>query len=225
MIFILLQLIIADLVLGGDNAIVIALATKKLDPQMKKKASLIGALLAIILRVILVVIIMFIGEKHIYFLNIIAGMMLVYIALELISNKEEEHSIKSENTLHKAVKTIVLADFIMSLDNAIIIATIAASSGYAFEYQIAIVIIGLLVSFPIILFGARILSVLIEKFKWIVYLFSFILIHAALEMIIKDHILYSFHTFLESKAISIALWLIAIATILIAYMVGKNKSK
>lgn len=230
LLIIILELIIADLVLGGDNAIIIALATKNLEPKIRKKASFIGAILAIILRVIFILIIMLIGEMHIPLLNLIAGGFLIYIALQLVSFDSENHDVKSQHTLGKAVKTIVVSDAIMSLDNAIVIATIAASANVAIEFEILLVVAALLFSFPIILFGASILSKIIEKYKVVVYLFSIILVHSAIEMILKDKV-FENATKLFSEGLikafenSITIFIISFVIIFIKVVYDKKKTK
>ncbi len=230
LLLVVIELIIADLVLGGDNAIVIALATKNLEPSIKKKASFIGAMLAIILRVIFVFIIIVVGEQHIPFLNIVAGGFLVYIAIQLISFGDEEHEIKSQDTIGKAIKTIVISDAIMSLDNAIVIATIATSASLGLELEMALVVLALLFSFPIILFGASILSKIIEKYKFVVYIFSLIIVHSAIEMILKDKIIQDLSNFVSPHLIealdkSITIFIISFIIIMLKVVFDKKQGK
>ncbi len=220
------EIIFVDLILGGDNAIVIALATKNLDKKMRKKASLIGACLAIVLRIIFVLAIILLGEMHIPFLNIIMGGLLIHIALQLVGNNEEEHDVQAHNSLAKAVRTIVLADAVMSLDNAIVIAMVASKAPVGLSGEILLIAFGLLISLPIILFGASILTSIIDKYKFVVYLFGLMLVHVGLEMMLKDELLHNLHNYLEQGLTTYFLWILALVIILIKIVLtNKNKSK
>ncbi|MFV0287962.1 MAG: YjbE family putative metal transport protein [Mycoplasmatales bacterium] len=211
---IILELILTDIVFGGDNAVVIAMATKNLEPNTRKKASFLGALFAILLRVIFVVGILLLEEVQIYFINIIGGFFLVYIALSLIK-PENDVQVAQEKSLFKAVRTIVLADAIMSLDNVMVIAIIVNSAHTSITIETLLVIFALLVSFPIILFGANILAQLIDKFRFIIYLMAFLLLHVALETILKDQFLLTTFPKLENGIASYAVWLVAALVLII----------
>lgn len=223
LVLVVINLILVDLVLGADNAVVIALATKNLDGSIKKKAAFLGAILAIILRVIFVVLILLLGELHLPFLNLISGGLLIYVALSLLNKEEEEHNIQSSNTMFKAVRTIVVADAVMSLDNAMVIAVVAAKANLPLPGEIILIICALLFSFPIILYGANILSKIMDKFFWIIYILGFILVHVALELILKDKILLNVHNFLESHHIIGIFLLVLSLVIVILKVLWENK--
>ena len=146
----ILQIIAIDIILGGDNAIVIALACRNLPEKQRKLGIFYGAAGAIILRVIMVffatTLLMISGLK------LIGGILLFWIGIKLIidNGKENKFSIKQERNLIGAIKTIVIADFVMSLDNSVAIA--AAAKG-----NIYIVIFGLLLSIPIIIWGSTLI--------------------------------------------------------------------
>ena len=146
----ILQIIAIDIILGGDNAIVIALACRNLPEKQRKLGIFYGAAGAIILRVIMVffatTLLMISGLK------LIGGILLFWIGIKLIidNGKENKFSIKEERNLIGAIKTIVIADFVMSLDNSVAIA--AAAKG-----NIYIVIFGLLLSIPIIIWGSTLI--------------------------------------------------------------------
>ncbi len=175
----ILQIIAIDLVLGGDNAIVIALACKNLPEKQRKLGIFYGALGAIILRVIMV----FFASALLLIsgLKIIGGILLFWIGIKLIldSNKENSLNVNQENNLLGAIKTIIIADFVMSLDNSVAIAGAADGNIY-------LVIFGLLLSVPIIIWGSSIILKLIDKYPIIIYLGSALLGWIAGDMIQTD---------------------------------------
>ena len=175
----ILQIIAIDIILGGDNAIVIALACKNLPEKQRKLGIFYGALGAIILRVIMV----FFATSLLMIsgLKIVGGLLLLWIGVKLILDNGKETSIKvsQEKSLFGAIKTIIIADFIMSLDNSVAIA--AAADG-----NIYLVIFGLLLSVPIIIWGSSIILKLIDKYPVIIYLGSGLLGWIAADMIKTD---------------------------------------
>lgn len=164
----ILQIIAIDIILGGDNAIVIALACKNLPEKQRKLGIFYGALGAIILRVIMV----FFASTLLLIsgLKIIAGILLLWIGIKLILDSHQENTINvsQENNLLGAIKTIIIADFIMSLDNSVAIA--AAADG-----NIYLVIFGLLLSVPIIIWGSNIILKFIDKYPIIIFIGSALL--------------------------------------------------
>ncbi len=164
----ILQIIAIDIILGGDNAIVIALACKNLPEKQRKLGIFYGALGAIILRVIMV----FFASTLLLIsgLKIIAGILLLWIGIKLILDSYQENTINvsQENNLLGAIKTIIIADFIMSLDNSVAIA--AAADG-----NIYLVIFGLLLSVPIIIWGSNIILKFIDKYPIIIFIGSALL--------------------------------------------------
>ncbi len=226
LLLVIFQLILIDLIMGGDNAVVIAMATKSLNPDLRKKASIIGAIIAIVLRIVFVVLLLVVGQMKIPFLNIICGALLIYIAIDLIKKEDEEIEIKQEKSLKKAIRTIVLADLVMSLDNVLALVLVVSGSALSIEGQALLVFIALLVSFPIILFGASILSNLIKKYFFIVYIFGFLLIHIAIDLILKDHIFEGFRKLLESYNIeTFFTYLIALIVMMISVKVLNKEEK
>ncbi|MFL2549737.1 MAG: TerC family protein [Gammaproteobacteria bacterium] len=175
----ILQIIAIDLVLGGDNAIVIALACKNLPEKQRKLGIFYGALGAIVLRVIMV----FFASALLLIsgLKIIGGILLFWIGIKLIldSKKENTLNINQGNNLFEAIKTIIIADFVMSLDNSVAIAGAADGNIY-------LVIFGLLLSVPIIIWGSNIILKLIDKYPIIIYLGSALLGWIAGDMIQTD---------------------------------------
>ncbi len=227
LLLVIFQLILVDLIMGGDNAVVIAMATKSLEPKLKRKASVIGAIIAIALRIVFVIILLLVGQMKIPFLNIVCGALLIYIAIDLVKKEDEEIEVKQEKSLKKAITTIVLADLVMSLDNVIALVLVAAESSLNIQGQVLLVFIALLISFPIILFGASILSNLIKKYFFIVYIFGFLLVHIAVDLILKDHIFEGFKNILESYNVeSFFTYTVAFIVILISiYVLNKKGEK
>ncbi len=226
LLLIIFQLILVDLIMGGDNAVVIAMATKSLEPKLKKKASIIGAMIAIGLRIIFVIILLLVGQMKIPFLNIICGALLIYIAIDLVKKDDEKIEVKQEKSLKKAIRTIVLADLVMSLDNVIALVLVVAEASLNIQGQVILVFIALLISFPIILFGASILSKLIKKYFFIVYIFGFLLVHIAVDLILKDHIFEGFKNILESYNIeSFFTYTVAFIVIIISASILNKKGE
>ena len=159
------QIIMIDILLGGDNAVVIALACRNLPEKQRLKGVLWGTAGAIVLRVILIAFALTL--LAIPYLKIIGALLLAWVAIRLLVPEEEGHgNIQSSATLWAAVKTIIIADLVMSLDNVIAIAGAAQLASP--DHQLGLVIFGLLVSIPIIVWGSTIILKLIDRFPSIV---------------------------------------------------------
>jgi YjbE family integral membrane protein len=175
----ILQIIAIDIILGGDNAIVIALACKNLPENKRKLGIFYGAMGAIILRVIMV----FFATSLLMIsgLKIAGGILLLWIGAKLIldNNKENIINVSQEKNLIGAIRTIIIADFVMSLDNSVAIAAAADGNMY-------LVLFGLLLSIPIIIWGSSFILKLIDKFPIIIYLGSALLGWIAGDMILTD---------------------------------------
>jgi YjbE family integral membrane protein len=156
----LLQIILVNIVLSGDNALVIALACRNLEKRYQKPAILMGSAGAIILRIIFVLIVD--QLLRIGYLKLIGGLLLLWIGVKLVQGEEEgEGGVKAAGSLWTAIRTIVIADAVMSLDNAIAIA--AAAKG-----DTTLIVIGLIISIPLIIFGATLIMMLLNRFPIIV---------------------------------------------------------
>lgn len=174
---ILLQIVLIDLLLGGDNAVVIALACRKLPPNMQKKAIILGTIGAIIARVVLLIIAVHLLALP--WLKIVGGLLLLWIGFKLVGSEEEEASINSDNRLWKTVLTITLADVVMSLDNVLAVA--AAGKG-----NIWLVSFGVLISIPIIVMGSKLVLRLLSRFPFIVTLGGALIGWIAGSMLVAD---------------------------------------
>ena len=175
----ILQIIAIDIILGGDNAIIIALACKNLPENKRKLGIFYGAMGAIVLRVIMV----FFATSLLMIsgLKIAGGILLLWIGAKLIldNNKENIINVSQEKNLIGAIRTIIIADFVMSLDNSVAIAAAADGNMY-------LVLFGLLLSIPIIIWGSSFILKLIDKFPIIIYLGSALLGWIAGDMILTD---------------------------------------
>jgi YjbE family integral membrane protein len=172
----LIEIILINIVLSGDNAVVIALACRNLDVKYQKKAIFMGSFGAIALRVILTFVAVYLLK--IPYLNFIGGILLLWIAINLLKGDGEE-DIKASSNLLSAVKTIIIADLIMSLDNVVAVA--GAAHG-----NVTLIIIGLAISIPLIIWGSQLLMKIMEKFPFIVILGAGLLGYTAGEMILND---------------------------------------
>src|SRR3990167_8069721 len=139
-----------NLLLSGDNAVVIALAARSLPARQQKLAVFWGSAAAIIMRVILTI--FAVALLQLPWLKLVGGVLLLWIGVKLIVPEDDEADIKSSDNLIQAVKTILIADLVMSLDNVIAVAA-AAEQGPA-QTKIALLIIGLALSIPIVIFGS-----------------------------------------------------------------------
>ena len=175
----LLQIVWIDLLLSGDNSIVIALACRNLPEHQRKKGIFWGVTAAIVLRVILTA--FAVSLLQIPFLKILGGVLLLYIGIKLVLPQEDEdgHDIEAKDKLMAAIKTIVIADFAMSLDNVIGVA--GAAKGH-----FGLLIFGLALSIPLVVWGSKIVLTLMQRFPWIVVAGGGLLGYLAGEMIQTD---------------------------------------
>jgi YjbE family integral membrane protein len=158
------QIIMIDILLGGDNAVVIALACRKLPPAQRTKGIIWGTAGAIVLRVILIFFALTL--LAIPYLKLIGAILLVWIGVKLLAPEDDAHGdIAASDKLWAAVKTVIVADLVMSVDNVIAIAGAAESAG---QHQMGLVIFGLLVSIPIIVWGSQLVIKLMDRFPMII---------------------------------------------------------
>jgi len=178
------QIIMIDILLGGDNAVVIALACRKLPPNLRTKGILWGTAGAIGLRVILIFFALTL--LAIPFLKLVGALLLVWIGIKLLApDHEDGHgNIAASDKLMAAIKTIIVADLVMSVDNVIAIAGAAQGAGEG--HQMPLVIFGLLVSIPIIVWGSQLVIKLMDRFPIIITLGGMLLGWIAGTMAVSD---------------------------------------
>ena len=162
------QIILIDILLGGDNAVVIALACRGLPAHQRTKGIIWGTVGAIVLRIILIAFAL--ALLQIPYLKLIGALLLLWIGVKLIAPEDEdEHgNIQSSDKLWTAIKTVVIADLVMSIDNVVAIAAAAQNAGE--QHQLALVIFGLVVSIPIIVGGSQLILKLMDRFPIIITL-------------------------------------------------------
>ncbi|MFC2590694.1 MAG: TerC family protein [Ottowia sp.] len=162
------QIILIDILLGGDNAVVIALACRQLPESQRLKGVIWGTVGAILLRVALIA--FAITLLQVPFLKIAGAALLIWIGVKLITPHDEDAhgNIQASDKLWSAVKTVIVADLVMSIDNVIAIAGAAQNAGE--QHQMALVIFGLVVSIPIIVWGSQIVLKLMDRFPVIILL-------------------------------------------------------
>lgn len=179
----LLSIIMIDIVLGGDNAILIALATRRLPQDQRKKAIFWGVFGAIAVRALLTAIAVYILE--IPLIRFTGGVLLVWIAYKLLVEEVHHEDVKSGKNIREAVRTIVFADLLMGIDNVLAVAGAAHGS-------VLLVITGLLVSIPIIVWGSTIILRYIERFPIITFIGAAIIAWTAGSMIVEDEFIHKF---------------------------------
>lgn len=171
-----IAIVLIDIVLAGDNALVIGMAANRLSPDLRRKTIFWGTFGAIAVRFLSVALLTWL--LLIPGLRLIGGLALIYIGWRLAVQRPD-HAIDAKDTFWKAIGTIVVADAVMGVDNALGIAAAAGGDFY-------LVIFGLLVSVPIILFGSTMVSRLLTSYPDSVFLGSFVLFVVALQMIMKE---------------------------------------
>ena len=180
---VLFQIVMIDILLGGDNAVVIALACRKLEARQRVQGILWGTAGAIFLRVVLIFFALTL--LGIPFLKLAGALLLLWIGIKLLIPEEDHHgNITASQSVWAAVKTILVADFVMSLDNVIAIA--GAAQGTSDTHQMGYVIFVLLLSVPIIIWGSTLVLKLIDKFPLVITLGAALLGWIAGGMMVTD---------------------------------------
>ncbi|OZI30141.1 hypothetical protein CAL29_18950 [Bordetella genomosp. 10] len=216
----LLQIIWVNILLSGDNAVVIALAARALPPDQQKKAIVIGSAAAIVMRIVLTLV----AAKLLLlpWLKLIGAVLLVYIGVTLLlPDDEDEGDGKTHGSLMSAIRTIMIADLVMSLDNVVAVA--AAAMG-----DTTLLVLGLAISIPLVIFGSTLLLKVIERFPIIVWVGAALLGFIAGELLVGDPALQepiaridtalgvTQHSFATMVGVAGALLVLALGKILIA---------
>jgi YjbE family integral membrane protein len=167
-----------NIILSGDNAVVIALAARSLPAHQQKQAIIWGAGAAVVLRIVLTIVA--VELLKLSFLKLIGGVLLFWIAIKLLVPEDEGgDEVATSSHLIGAIKTILIADLVMSLDNVIAVAAVAKGS-------IVLLVLGLLISIPLVVFGATILMKLMERFPVIITIGAALIGYVAGEMLVTD---------------------------------------
>lgn len=209
----LLAIIVIDLVLAGDNAIVIGLAARNLPKDQQKKVIIWGTVGAIIIRAIATLVVVWLLK--IPGLLLIGGLFLIYIAYKLLA-EEKQHKTEPSESFWSAIKTIIIADALMGLDNVLAVA--GAAHG-----NFLLVVIGLLVSIPIVVWGSTLILKWLERFPVIITIGAAVLAFTAAKMIVDEKFLKGY--FDDNPFIK---WGLIILIVLGVVFIGKlkqNKNK
>jgi YjbE family integral membrane protein len=216
----LLQIIGVNIILSGDNAVVIALACRSLPPDLRKKGVLFGSAGAILCRVVLTFFAVYLLEVP--YLKLVGAVLLLWIGIQLLQHDEGEgDGIESHSNLGAAIRTVLIADVVMSLDNVLGVA--AAAKG-----NVPLIIIGLLISIPVIIFGSTVIMKLMERFPIIVTLGAALLGYVAGEMAFSDPAIKTWaeqqpHHLSTAFAIGCAIFVVALGTWLSRRVAGETK--
>jgi YjbE family integral membrane protein len=177
-----IQIIVVNVLLGGDNAIAIAMACRSLPPKQQRVGILLGTGLGIVLRVVLIGII----DKllAIPFMHVIAALLLIWIGVQLTRPEKDDPSVNHTTALWRAVMTIMWADLAMSLDNAL--ATAAVAHSLPDESRLIVVFVGLAIGAPVIAFGSRLILAMLDRAPALVYVGAALLGWIAGELLLAD---------------------------------------
>ena len=171
------QIIMINIVLSGDNAVVIALASRSLPPKQQKKAIIFGSVGAIVLRIVLTFFAIYLLTLP--YLKLVGAALLFWIGVGLLKGDDDDADIEGNSNLAAAIKTIIVADLVMSLDNVIGVA--AAAKG-----NVPLLVIGLVISIPLIIYGSTMILKLMTRFPVIITIGAGLLGWVAGEMAVSD---------------------------------------
>ncbi len=175
-------IVVANILLSGDNAVVIAMAARSLPPSQQKKAIFWGSAAAIVLRIVLTI--AAVQMLQLPYLKVVGALALLWIGVQLLVDTEEEGEVKAEGTLGAAIRTIMVADLVMSIDNVIAVAGAADRAPSA--YRVPLLIVGLAMSIPLIIAGSTLLMKVMERFPIIITLGAGLLGYLAGQMLATD---------------------------------------
>ncbi|WP_017815313.1 MULTISPECIES: TerC family protein [Paenibacillus] len=208
----LASIIMIDLVLAGDNAIVIGMAARNIPKENQKKVIIWGTVGAFVIRAIATLLVVYL--LNITGLRLIGGLALVYIAYKLLVEEKEEDNISASSQMWAAIRTIIIADAMMGLDNVLAVA--GAAHG-----DFPLVVVGLAISIPIMVWCSTLILKLIERFPWIIALGSAILAWTAAKMIIEEPLIKAYF---ENGFIKYGFELIVIVLVVLIGLKVKKKN-
>jgi YjbE family integral membrane protein len=218
----LTKIIWVNILLSGDNAVVIALAARSLPDDQRKKAIFGGSAAAIVLRIVLTIFAVQLLQYP--YLKIIGAVLLFWIGVQLlIPEGDDEDGIKSHSHLWSAIRTILIADLVMSLDNVIGVAA-AADAGPP-ESKLLLLILGLALSIPMIIFGSQMLLTVMEKYPVIITLGAALLGFVAGEMLVSDRALAPYFAGMGAAATTVVELGAALGVVLVGQWLAKRKGQ
>lgn len=178
------SIVLIDLVLSGDNAVVIGMAARRLPADARKRAILLGGVGAVALRVTFTILAALLLDVPL--LRAIGGVLLLWIAYKLVRPQTESHNVSEADSLSQAVRTIILADFVMSLDNILAV-------GGASEGHLGLLIFGLLFSIPILMLGSELVARVMGRLPILLYVGVVVLVVTATRMILHDDVVKDYY--------------------------------
>ena len=213
----LVQIIWINILLSGDNAVVIALACRSLPEQSRKWGVMLGAGVAVALRILFTV--MVASLLDLPYVKLVGALLLVWIAVQLITAENEDQDVKASQSLWVAVRVIAVADLVMSLDNVVAIAAAAKGS-------MTLIIMGLVMSVPLIVFGATLIISILDRYPVLVWAGAALLGWVAGGLFVSDPLIYSSQPngsfeLIEESASSIG----AILVIGLGWLLTRRKSR
>ena len=185
----LVKVLTVNLILSGDNAVVIAMAARSLEGRQRRQAILWGAAGAVALRLVFAAVISYLLE--IPFLQVVGGLLLLWIAWKLVHDETEEgeEKIEAGQSAWQAIRIIIVADAVMSLDNVIALVGAARIGG---EVNFWLLVIGLATTIPLVIFGAALLTTLLDRFPILIYAGAALLVYISVEMFFADKALHHY---------------------------------
>ncbi len=215
------SIIFTNILLSGDNAVVIAMASRNLPKEHQKKAIFWGSAAAIILLSVLTLTAATLLTMP--YLKIIGGILLLYIGIQLMADNGDDEEVSTESSLFGAIRTILVADLVMSLDNVVAVAA-SAENGPP-EARTALILIGLTLSIPLIIFGSSMLLKVMDRFPIIIVLGAALLGLLAGQMFITDPVItVNFESHLQEAQIAFQIIGAAIVVIVGYYLKKKNSN-
>lgn len=210
----LLQIIWINILLSGDNAVVIALACRGLPPKSRKLGIIAGAGVAIVLRIIFTLLV--VKLLSLPYLRIGGGLLLIWIAVKLLTDESDENNVAEAANVWHAVRIVAIADMVMSLDNVLAIAAVANGSDL-------LVIIGLALSIPLIVFGAQLVIALLERFPWLVWVGAGLLGFVAGELMASEPVLLGFFDGMSGHTLELITGAVGVAVVLALGMLLRKR--
>ena len=191
----LAEVLVVNLILSGDNAVVIAMAARTLEGANRRRAIVLGAAGAVVLRLVFAFVITLLLAVPL--LQVAGGLLLVWIAWGLVHEDDEndEDKVKAGSNIWQAVRIIIVADAVMSLDNVIALVQAARIGG---EVEFSLLVIGLATTIPLVIFGAALLTSLLDRFPILVYAGAGLLVYLAVEMLFADKVTHPYLEHYES---------------------------
>ncbi|HEV2529866.1 MAG TPA: TerC family protein [Thermomicrobiales bacterium] len=196
------EIVLLNILLSGDNAIVIGMASRGLNERHRRRAILAGGLGAVAMRIAFTFVIATLLD--IPYIHLIGGVLLLYIAWTLLRPEAEADERAAATGLWSAIGTIIAADAVMSLDN--VVAITAAADG-----DLSLLIVGIALSIPIVLFGSDLLSRLLSRFPVLIYVGVLVLVFTAIEIAAEEEVIHDWHAIQRWEEVTIT----AIAAIVV----------